>query len=498
MTESGVSRAEPGAARQAGERAVKNTLFRAVGEIGGKLASLVLFAVLARKVSTGSLGTFVFALAWGEVAMTPVGLGIDRYMLRRVAKDRSMVDRMFFNALALKLSRGVPILASSMGLVLLLGYDEERALTVVLITAGMLLETLARTHMSVFNALERGDLVAITIVAQRFVAALLGLAALVAGMGLIAVAAAFAIGGALRLALAALLLHRRIGTPVRAFPPTERRELTSRSLAFTAQDVFGLVIARADVLLLAALASSAVVGIYGSAYRLLDATTFIGVSLAGAFSAMFSYLDHDSEPTVRAVFQRAVKLSLVTLVPVAVSFAILAEPICRLVFGDALAVAAVPLRILAPVVAIWGMVVLAGSLVVSREDPKRMLRVVAVAAVANLGLNLALIPPLDEKGAALAMLLSTVLYVALAMGIAVRSVRGVSVVATVVPPLGAGAAMAIPMAALPGLLPLALLAGAIVYLGVYVLLERAFAPLDLEFALSMVRARLRPKKAAAQ
>lgn len=475
---------------------MKNTLFRAGGEIGGKLASLVLFALLAREVSTGSLGTFVLALAWGEVAMTPVGLGIDRYLLRRVAKDHSMVEPMFFNALALKLARGVPVLAGSAMLVWLLGYGEDRALTVILITVGTFFETLSRTHVGVFNAFERGDLVAVTIVVQRFGAAALGLAALSAGMGVVAVAAAFAVGGALRLGLSALLLHRRFGTPALVLPREARRELTSRSLVFSAQDLFGLVIARADVLMLAALASSAVVGIYGSAYRLLDATMFIGYSLAGAFSAMFTYLGHDTEPTVRAMFQRAIKLSLVTLVPVAVSYAVLAEPICRLVFGDDLAAAAEPLRILAPVVAIWGMVVLAGSLVVSREEPKRLLVVVAVAAVANLGLNVALIPPLDEQGAAVAMLLSTILYAALAMGIAVRSVRGVSLAQTVLPPLGAGAAMAIPMAALSGLLPIALLAGGAAYLGAYVLLERAIAPLDLEFALSMVRARLRPRKAA--
>ena len=56
---------------------------------------------------------------------------------------------------------------------------------------------------------------------------------------------------------------------------------------------------RADVLLLAALASDAVVGIYGSAYRLFEATTFIDVALAGAFTAMYTYLGHDTTPRWR-------------------------------------------------------------------------------------------------------------------------------------------------------------------------------------------------------
>ncbi len=477
---------------RAGERALWNTALRAAGEIGGKLASLVLFAVLARQVSTAALGTFVFALAWSEVAMTPVGLGIDRYLLRQVAKNRALVDRMFFNALALKVARGVPVLALTVVGVLVLGYEHERALAVCIVTLGMLLDTLARTHMSVFNAYERGDLVATTILVQRIGTAVVGVAVLVAGFGLVAVCAAFAFGGLLRLVLSFALLARAEGMPAYAFPADTRHELSSRSLAFTTQDLFGLVIARADVLLLAALASDEVVGIYGSAYRLLEATTFIGVSLTGAFSAMYTYLGHDTSPTVSSVFQRSIKLSLISLVPIAVAYAVLAEPLCRAFFGEGLVAAAEPLRILAPVVAFWGLVTLAVSLVVSREDPKRMIWVVALAAAANLGFNLALIPLWDENGAALAMLLSTLVYIVPAMTMAVRSVRRIDWGAMLAPPLLAGAVMALPMAALSGLLPVALAAGALVYLVAYIVLERVISPDDYDFVVGMIRRRLHP------
>ncbi|MEA2405688.1 MAG: Lipid flippase MurJ, partial [Thermoleophilaceae bacterium] len=230
----------------------------------------------------------------------------------------------------------------------------------------------------------------------------------------------------------------------------------------------------------------------GSAYRLLEATTFIGVSLTGAFSAMYTYLGHDTVPTVSAVFQRSIKLSLIALVPTAVAFGVLAEPLCRALFGPGLTAAAEPLRILAPVVVIWGIVSLAVTLVVSREDPKRLVWVVALAAAANLGFNLALIPLLDENGAALAMLLSTLVYILPAMTIAVRSVRGIQWTAMLAPPLLAGALMAVPMAALDGLLPVALVAGGLVYLVGYVVLERLISPDDYDFVVAMVKRRLRP------
>jgi O-antigen/teichoic acid export membrane protein len=479
------------ASRRAGERALTNTALRAGGEIGGKLASLVLFAVLARQVSTASLGTFVFALAWAEVGMTPVGLGIDTYLLRQVAKDRSRVNRMFFNALGLKLVRGTLVLALTVLVVVLLGYGQERALAVCIVTLGMLLDTLARTHMSVFNAYERGDLVATTILVQRFSTAIIGVGVLAAGLGLVAVCAAFAFGGLVRLVLSFVLLARAEGLPAYAFPADSRRELRRKSLAFTTQDIFGLVIARADVLLLAALASDEVVGIYGSAYRLLEATTFIGVSLTGAFSAMYAYLGHDTAPTVAAVFQRSIKLGLMALVPIGVTFAVLAEPLCRALFGEGLVAAAEPLRILAPAVVVWGIVTLSVNLVIAREDPRTMVPVVALAAAANLGFNLALIPLYDENGAALAMLGSTLVYIVPAMTMAVRSVRSVHWTAMLAPPLLAGAVMALPMAVLHDLLPVALAAGTVAYVAAYALLERLLSPDDYEFIITFVKQRLR-------
>ena len=52
------------AAERAGRRAAKNTIVRALGEIVGKGASLVLFAVLAREVGDDGVGAYVLAFAF--------------------------------------------------------------------------------------------------------------------------------------------------------------------------------------------------------------------------------------------------------------------------------------------------------------------------------------------------------------------------------------------------------------------------------------------------
>jgi O-antigen/teichoic acid export membrane protein len=400
------------------------------------------------------------------------------------------VDELFANTLYLKVARGIPIVIATLILVEFLDYSAETRATVSILTVGLFFDTLARTPMNVFNAIERGELVALTIITQRFFAAATGLAVLFAGYGVVAVAVTYSVACMLRLAMSFRLQRTRIGPIARVFPRGPRRELRRKSLPFTTQDLFGLVLARADILILSALATDAVVGLYGAAYRLFDATTFVTVALCGAFTAMYTYLGRDTTPTLASVFQRSQKLCLTLLMPVSLSFGLLAEPICRIFYGPDFVDAAPSLRILAAVPVLFGVMVLGNVLVLSRDHPRRMVYTVAVAATINISMNLLLIPSLEEIGAATAMLTSMVVYAIMANWIALLDVGRIQWISTLAAPLGASVAMAVPLILLGGSLPLALLVGVPLYVAVYAAIESRVAPDDLNFVIDLLKKRL--------
>jgi O-antigen/teichoic acid export membrane protein len=327
-------------------------------------------------------------------------------------------------------------------------------------------------------------------VLQRVTAAALGLLALALGFGVVAVCVAFLIGAGVRLVISLHALNRHIGLPRPVFSSSARKELRSRGAPFAAQDVFGLVLAKVDILILSFLASDAVVGLYGAAYRLFEATSFVVYALAGAFSAQYTYLGLDTRPTVRTVFAHSLKLSLILLVPLAVVYATLAEPLCRLFFGSKLVAAAEPLRLLAPAVVLYGLVVLSSSLIVSRRKPRVIIIVIGVVMLLNVGLNFALIPALGANGAATAMLVSELAFAGAAVTIAVRTVGGVPALSTVAAPVVGGAAMAAVTQLLSGRLVAALAAGAVTYLGACVLVDLKVSPGDLRIARDLVRRRM--------
>ena len=483
-------RPAPPSREQAGTRALKNVGVRAFAELVGKLATLVLFGVMARELGEARFGIFIFALAYLGIVITPVGLGMDPYLLRVVAADRARAPWHFLNIVALKLVVGIPVVLLSLLALWPLGYGPLERATVALLSVSVLLEIVGRSFHALFNAVERGELLAVCVIAQRVATAGLGIAVLAAGGGLLAVAAVFAFGSALQVVLATILVHRFVPLARAPLGPAAWRAITRRSFPFAAQDVFTVLLFRLDTVLLSLIATEAAVGRYGAAYRLLDATLFISWSLNGAFAAMYVYLGRDTEPTLGGVYGRSLKFGLILLVPIAVTLGILAEPICVAFFGQEFRSAAPALRLLAPVVVLLGLVTLSTTMIVSRRPPGVVARMTAVMVVVNIALNVALIPPYEDRGAALAMLATELPLAAIVLILAHRAAGGVDWARTAVAPVVAGAVMAAPMVVLSALPVVALVAGAVTYMAALIALERRFSPGDLELLGQVIKRRL--------
>jgi O-antigen/teichoic acid export membrane protein len=344
--------------------------------------------------------------------------------------------------------------------------------------------------------LERSELIAIYVVVSRVLSAALGIAVLLAGYGVVTVALTYSIAAVVGLVVAWSLLRRRIGMPVLSIDRARWKPMTTASLPFAAQDVMLSLLFRLDAVILSLMATNAAVGRYGAAYRLFESTMFLTFAFNGAFLPMFSYLERDSEPSLGAVFARSVKLGVGLLMPCSVAFLTLATPLSRLFFGADFADAAAPLRILAPAVVLLGLVMLTSSLMLSRTNPRRVATITGAMVVVNIALNVVLIPKLDDRGSAWAMLVTVALFVLVNMPLAAREVGGYSLTRMLAGPLAAGVAMAGATLALDDHLVAALAVGLIVYAVVFAIVERLVAPADFEFVRAMIGRRLAGARSA--
>lgn len=236
--------------------------------------------------------------------------------------------------------------------------------------------------------------------------------------------------------------------------------------------ILALVLASTDRFLLAAFLDATAVGVYHAGYSLANRTldvAFIWLGAAGGPALIMALERGGPEAMSRAAREQASVMILLTL-PAAVGLALVAPPLAQIMVGPELAAGAGRVT---PWIAASGW--LAGlttyyfhqAFTLGRRT-SLLLAAMAVPALANLGLNLALIPRFGLEGALAATLASY------ALGLVASALIGRRAMALPVPwrtlaqAAAAAAAMAVVVTRLPALgglpeLALKALVGAAVY-----------------------------------
>ena len=468
-------------------RILANTGYRLLADLGGKVATVVLFVAMARKLGESAFGVFSFAMALVVLVTALANFGQDRIVIREVARDPDSMGRYFFNTLALQLLVALPALALVSAGLAIAGESSTTLFVVVLLGLGVIVELLTATCYAVFQAFERMQFVPIGLLTQRFFTAAVGLAALALGASVVSVAAIVLVGALLSFSLSLLLLLKKVARPAIAVDPSIWWPLMRAAIPLGIAGVLGSLLFRVDTVMLAGYESKAVVGAYGAAYRLFESTLFLSWSVGAAVYPVLARLSLQSTPSVTVVYERSLKLVSALTFPVAVGAAVLGPAVADVLYGSGYDDAGPALQLLAPAIAAFPIAYVTGHLLVSQDRPFLLTAVYAIVTVENVLANLVLIPAFSLNGAAIGTSLSEVLATILLVYAARRNGIGLAWRRAFAGPLLASAAAALTMLALRDQLAAGIAAGAVVYLAVLVTFERVFFPQDARTILTSLR-----------
>lgn len=433
-------------------RVAGNTLARAAGEVLAKGASLVFYVVMARKLGASDYGAFVFALALTSALLLASGFGTDELVARQVSRKPASAGFHLSNVTALKAFTGVALLAVSQVVVWIGDYPASTRLATLLVGIGAGLEVAARSWHAIFQARERLGLVSSCLIIQRTVTAVIGVAVLLRGGGLIGAAWAYLIGSGVGLACAELAL-RRFASVRRVRPSIAAAwALLRAGVPIGMAVLLLLVMLRVDVVLLSLLGDNAQVGFYAAGYRLVEGVQFLAWSFG---AAMLPWLSRARPgPALARGYTLGLKVNAGVLLPLGLLFSCFAAPIVRLVYGPAFAAAAAPLTLLGGTVVLYGLQWFASTVLIARDSPGAIVRVGCAVAAQNVACNLVVIPLAGARGAAAVALSSSLLLAAATVWLSSRRAGGLQLGRAFAGPVLAGTAMlalalTLPMPAIP-------------------------------------------------
>ena len=421
---------------------------------------------------------FAFGLSFVTIVTALANLGQDRVLTREVARSHPLINTYLMNTIALKLVLALPALAGAIAILSAVASRQTRDVAALLGVA-VVAEQLMATCFATFQAYERLVFLPVALITQRFLTTGVAIGAMLGGSGVVAVAAIYLGGACIGLATAAWLLITRV---VRPRLTTQRhlwRGLMMAALPIGVAVVFALVLFRADMVMLAAMASADDVGKYAAAYRLFEASMFLSWGWRTAVYPVYSRLSRTSSPSVRLVFERSLKLAVaLTPLPLAVGAAVFAHPLVDLLYGSEYEASADALVLLAPAIALYPVAYLASYVLISQDRQRVLVPLYAAIAVENILLNFVLIPSHSLYGAAFGTSLSQLLLSAIFMWVAVRYLGGLGWIRVLTGPVLAGGLAAVVAALLYDHFGIAVVAMSVTYVAVLLGFERRVFPED--------------------
>ena len=264
-----------------------------------------------------------------------------------------------------------------------------------------------------FQGLNRFDLEAVTVVADRVLLLGLGTLALLGGFGLYGLSLAFVLARLLMFIVVTMIVTRVAGSAVPTFDRAIWRELQAAALPLGFFMITLNLYTYIDTVILGIMRTDAETGWYAASYRVYEGLMYAPSVMAAVLAPRFSYMfEHDLD-ALRSLFRRSLLASALLSVVVGGGGMLLARPMMLLFYGPAYEPAIAPLQVLAGgslfVFCTW---ILHAAAISSNLD-RRLVGTTAIGLVTNVALNILFIPRLGITGAAWATVVAEAVTVTL-------------------------------------------------------------------------------------
>jgi O-antigen/teichoic acid export membrane protein len=371
-------------------RTARNTALVISARLASKVLVLAVVLLLIRSTGQNDYGRFNALVIYAGLVSILADLGLRPLFTREVAKDRSLFSPYLNSILSLKLVLAPVVLlalyvAVSIGLPSLVPY--------VLPTFALLIATTFANQLRAgFYALAQLRFEAIAILGESVVLLLAVLVVTMLHLPWWMYLWSYAASYAFTALFAAVIAMRQFGHRFRFDLNMVRLGgLARESLPFGLAFIISTLYFKIDVPILKAFTTFAAVGIYSAAYKFLEAVVFIPQTLMDPMFPALATLARDDVARLSSATVKAYKMLAATGIPLAAAVAVLADPIIRYTipgFDPAIAV----LRVLALGIAL---LFVNNAFIYTLNAMGRQTdatRLAAVSLVANVALNLVLIP----------------------------------------------------------------------------------------------------------
>lgn len=385
-------------------RVLRNAANLASAQVVMKAAGLAVTILIARALHADGFGRFTSAWSFGMLVGVLADAGLSYFVALEVSRVPRTARRFVWTALALRCVVCLAGLVIAAAVLPFLHFDVALAWAAVAFTLSSVLDGIQTQVLAYYRAVARMHVEAQVLTVGRIALIALTFGALTIAPTVLSFAIAQAVASLLTLTVALALLCREV-------PPVMPRRKAVRAIAagalpFAANGLLSYIFFRIDTLLLRAFGvADASIGTYSAAYRVMEAPrTAFGSIAAGLMPAATSLAHPRARDEFRKLAVTTTTIVLWVMVPATLAFALSPTSVIGLIYGHGFDAAVPLLLVLAPMPILMALDAVLGTMLNALSAQRAVTGIFAVCAIANVALNVALIPRIGALGAAVATL----------------------------------------------------------------------------------------------
>lgn len=462
--------------RSVSHHAAWSIVVRGIAEVLARLSTLAWMVFAVRMLTPDEFGAVSYALSIMLLVSAIPSWGFDTGLTRKGSVEPERLPELYGQVLLVKTVLGVVVFLVA-GLVFS-GWGLGRTNTLVLsvLLACGLPEAWSHSARAASVARQSPLGMSIALIIQRLLIAVFVVIALLAGMREEGVAAGVLAGTLVGWCAHVIALHR-LGIRLRevSWKQRDRREALRGTFLIGLSAVTYAALFRVDAVLLGLLKGSEAVAVYAVAYRLIETVLFVSHVINQAIFPVMSA--STTAGRIQRGYEKALAAAAFVYFPFAVVSVIEGPRILGLLFGESYAsTSSSVLAWLAPSPFLFAAGYFGITVLIARQRNLDLLVAALCATAVNVAANLLLIPRFAADGAALA---NSGAY-AVQLAVVYVAMRRTDMTVRIGRPLVevgiATAVLAGSLIVLDAPLVVEMILGAAVYMGVWFVLARRFAP----------------------
>ncbi len=384
-----------------------NTTFILAGNIVVKLLALLVSVYLARYLSVEYFGEYNFVITYLTFFIFVANFGLDPILIRDLSRADSNIDHLTSNILIIRVLTSVFSILLAIVLIRLLGYPEETILYVSVLSAILLFQGISYLFESVFHAKLKMHYSAIGLIISKAFYSAAAFALIYLKKDLLDFFYLYIVAELIR-TLIAVYYSRNFVKIKLNIDWSLWKYLFKECLPFIASYALFVIYYRVDILMLSKMADVFAVGLYSSAYRLVDPVLFIPAALASTLMPLMAKEYIKDHTKLSQLYSSGSKYIMLLMLPMTIALFLLSEKIIHLLYTESYYPAIFTFQILSLTLVFNSVNSIQNSILIASDRQKINALSIGICCALNVVLNLILIPMYGYNGAAIATLISVI------------------------------------------------------------------------------------------